>query len=539
MHIDVIENFDGLKAIRGDWDAVYEADPDAHLFLSWEWLAEYLGHYRTVWFVLAAKSSASDARYGAFFPMRLQTNFDRERGFSNELYCAGVWFSDYTGILARPEVEEEAVTGFADYIRRKLHWSRLTLDHLMMSERRRRLFLRGFKKVDFTQRRLSYVFPHDPIDHGLCPSLSLPASWSAYLETLSVNNRQKIRRLLKKVDPSDTYGITVSEPESIEKNLAALLDFWKTKWRPKKGEDTDVIARNNMLMLSSAAASGRLFLPVFRHGERLVAAHASLIDTRKRALLFFITGRDESYREMPAGYLLHAYSIRHAIAQGFATYDFLRGNEAYKYQFGARDRPLVGVAVRTKTKRNLGGKLDPRGLPAMLKTALDFENKGEDADAGHAYREILELEPSDALALYRYGRFLAKTGDHAKAVELYSRAVERAPTADNAWFFLAQSHKFLGETEVALKACRKVLELRPEFEEAKALLAELSFAPQPVRKLAIGSPAAAGRPARPGPVTKDRHVALQEMAAASLDPDWLSKQLAAQAPALPGPKHRR
>jgi tetratricopeptide (TPR) repeat protein len=540
MRIDVIDNFDDFNALRRDWDAVYEADPEAHFFLSWQWLSDYLTVNRTVWFVLAAKSNETDARYAAFLPMRMQTLFDKERGFTNEFIPAGVWFSDYTGILSRPDVEEEAVVAFAEYIRRKLNWSCLQLDNLMMSDKRLRLFLKVLKKIDFSHRWLGYRFPDDPWDHGICPLISLPQSWDEYLQQLSGNNRQKIRRLLKKIESSDTYRITLSGSDSFTKNLTTLLDFWKTKWKPRKGEDTESIARMNHWMLSRCAANGRLFLPVFWHGERLVAAHATLIDDCKKSFLFFITGRDESYREMPAGYLLHAYSIRHAIEHGFTDYDFLRGNEPYKYLFAARDRHLAGVSVHTKTNQNLGGKLDPRGLPAMLETALELENKGEDADAGRAYREILALEPNDALALYRYGRFIAKNGNHAEAVELYSRAVERAPEADNAWFFLAQSLQSLGENEAALEACRKVIQLRPQYEDAKKLLAELSLTARPARKLTMVLPAGkdAARPSRREADAKDPNGASQQLAAASVDPHWLLKQLVTPEAALEGTKRR-
>ena len=53
---------------------------------------------------------------------------------------------------------------------------------------------------------------------------------------------------------------------------------------------------------------------------------AFLIDERKKTYNFYIGGRDESFKGPPTGLVLHAYAIRHAIANGFTKYDFLRGN---------------------------------------------------------------------------------------------------------------------------------------------------------------------------------------------------------------------
>ena len=121
MHIKIIEELDDFVALRGNWDMVYDADPEAQFFLSWQWLFDWLTVYRTVWFVLAGKRDATDADYGAFLPIRMHTVFDKAHGFSNALYMAGAGFSDYTGILTRPEFEAEAVLAFAEHLKRKLN----------------------------------------------------------------------------------------------------------------------------------------------------------------------------------------------------------------------------------------------------------------------------------------------------------------------------------------------------------------------------------------------------------------------------------
>src|SRR4029077_2857082 len=278
-----------------------------------------------------------------------------------------------------------------------------------------------------------------------------------------------------KLEASKDCRITFSDTETFEKNLSTLLHFWKMKWGPSKGEKTEAIARNNIRMLTRCAENGALLMPVFWHGDRPIAVLATLIDPCKKSLLFFITGRDETYDDMPAGYLLHAYSIRYAIAHGFETYDFLRGDEPYKYLFGARERRLNAVSVVTKTKRNLGGKLDPRGLPTMVEMTVQFEDSGETEKAERGYRQILELEPNHALALYRFGRFMAKKGAHAEAKELFSRSVKVEPKVANAWCLLAQSLRSLGEDEAALAACQEVIKLEPSSQHAKKLMVELSF----------------------------------------------------------------
>jgi CelD/BcsL family acetyltransferase involved in cellulose biosynthesis len=474
MLIDVFEGIIDFQALRGNWEAVYQADPEAQFFLSWQWLADWLTTHPSIWFVLAAKRQPSDSEYVAFLPLRMRIGFDEKPGFYNELFLAGDGFSDYNGILTRPDCEAETVPAFAEFLKRRLNWARFTLENLTMSDGRRRLFLRTFDKIRFVHNEISCKELNGP-NHAICPSVRLPGSWDDYLNMLSGNNRRKIRRLLKRVDASKGSRITISDTTNIDQNLRVLLDLWKIKWTPSKGSNAEGIAQRTYIMLSRCAKNGTLFVPVFWQGDKPVAALATFVDDCKRSLLFFITGRDETYSELPAGYLLHAYSIRHAIGHGFTSYDFLKGNEPYKYLFAPqverRQRPLSLV---TKTGRNLGGQLDPRGLPAMLEMAAEFEDKDQSADAEVAYRQILELAPDNALALYRFGRLMAKIGDHTGAKKLLARSVEVEPEGDNAWFCLGQSLQALGEEAAALAAYREVVRLQPGNKEARELLVQLS-----------------------------------------------------------------
>ena len=516
MHVGIVEGWEDFNQLREAWDAVYEADPEAHVFLSWQWLADWLTVYRSSWFILTAKRDKSASGYVGFLPMRDHLGFDKMNGFNNEISLAGAQYSDYTGILVRPEVEAETIRAFAKHVKQELNWARFTLDGLMMSDRRRRAFLSAFDGPKFRCAPIDYRMK-DGTDNSMCPSINLPPTWDEYLATLSANHRQKIRRLMRKVDVSGECRIELANAGTYDQNLKVLLDFWKRKWGPSKGKKAASIVTCNYDMLMRCAENGTLLLPVFFGGNRPVAALAILIDSCKKSLLFLIGGRDESYTAMPAGYLLHAYSIRHAIAHGFTHYDFGKGNEAYKYQFGGRDRRLHPVALHTSTGRNLRGAIDPSWTPAMLEMTLASEEAGDAADAELGYRQILEVAPDNALALYRFGRFMAKTEAHSEAKAMLLRSVEIEPEGDNAWLWLARAHQFLGEYEAALGACRKAVFLQSDNQEAKALLLELSLASKAASQLplSVGRPVIGlGESSAPAPKSFDAVSVLQRLGVA-------------------------
>ena len=471
MRIDIIDNTKALAGVRANWEAVYDADPEAQYFLSWEWLSKWLPAIKVPWFVLAARPDADGSAYAAFLPLWLETKAEKSGGCHNRIQMGGNYAADYTGLLCLPGQEEQAITAFADRIK-QLNWTDFRLDDLRMSDRRIALLTQGFSKAEFDVAKRDRS--EDGIDLSICPVASLPDDWEAYLESrLSANARQKIRRLLRQVETSDQFRITQAEKDTLGRDLDILLKFWTQRWGPQKGQRLDGILKNSRLMLRHAFDAGSLFLPVLWQGERPVGALATLVDARKRSFHFYMAGRDETFDGPQPGLVLHAHSIRHAIRGGFVAYDFLRGNEPYKYSFGVEERRNSSFAITTRDKKNLSGRLDRRSLPFALQTAMEHHRAGRRAEAERGYRQILDIDPRNADALYGLGQILQKRSEHAAAIELFQTLLAAAPETHKAWFRLGRSLRARGELAEAVGAYCEGIERQPAIAGAYSDLGQI------------------------------------------------------------------
>lgn len=509
MFVERIEDFGALEGLRGNWEELYAADPEAHFFLSWPWIGGRLHRDRGLWFVLAVKRNAADDRYVALACLRTLVRFEPGRGFHNELAFASPGFISYTGFLVHPDCEAEAVTALARHIRLHTDWARIHVSNLLMSERRRRAFMKEFAGPALRLEREPHV--HDGTDNLICPYAELPPDWDEYLSDLSANNRQKIRRLLRRLEASAELSIAPAGPDTVEDDIEVFLEFWRARWELSKGDRTPELIAWMREQLTASARAETLFLPVFRHGGRPVAALAIVLDRVKETVLFLASGRDESYADMPAGYVLHAWCIRWAIGEGFRVYDFMHGNEAYKYHFAGRERRLTSMEVATRSNRNHSRTLDRRGCDSMLAQTLELETEGAFADAELGYRQILELAPDDPLALYRFGRFMMVKGEAEAARRLLERSLAADANGDNTLRWLIRALEALGDTPAALDACRRLLALRPKDKDATELMLRLGAASPSQRLPALAIP----------PV------------ATALDPGWARRQLAKELPATP------
>jgi tetratricopeptide (TPR) repeat protein len=179
-----------------------------------------------------------------------------------------------------------------------------------------------------------------------------------------------------------------------------------------------------------------------------------------------MAGRDETFDGPPPGLVLHAYSIRHAISNGFTTYDFLRGNEPYKYSFGARERRIRCVRVSTRSGRNLGERLDPRTVPEVLQRTIKLHQTGKMAEAERGYRQVLDAAPRNAQALYCFAQLMTTKGNHALAKRHYKTLLTLKPESCKIWLRLAQSLEAGHQFSEAAQAYREVIGRQPNVAAA-------------------------------------------------------------------------
>ena len=95
-------------------------------------------------------------------------------------------------------------------------------------------------------------------------------------------------------------------------------------------------------------ADGPLRLTFLSVGGRRIAAgiHFEMPD----GYLYYNAGVDPDARDLSPGVLMVYAYVRHALATGLRRLDFLRGDEPYKYDWGAVDEPIQRLLVRRKDR---------------------------------------------------------------------------------------------------------------------------------------------------------------------------------------------
>ncbi len=198
--------------------------------------------------------------------------------------------------------------------------------------------------LDFL-RALDSRYQVDIAQEDVAPQLELGGDWEVYLSGLSKKDRHELRRKFRRLDAAgDVKFVTCTDHGALPSDVTDFLKLHRESRDDKAAFMTDhmeAFFRETVTEFLGDGTARLSFLEV--NGNRAAAILA--FDYRNDRLLYN-SGFDQAFGYLSVGLLLKALSLREAIEGGKRRYDFLRGNEPYKYDLGAVDRPIYQCTVR-------------------------------------------------------------------------------------------------------------------------------------------------------------------------------------------------
>lgn len=194
-----------------------------------------------------------------------------------------------------------------------------------------------------------------------CPVATLAPTWDEYLKSLGKNRREQLRRYPKRLDKEFTteYELVATE-EQLQSAMTDLFALHGKRWRARG--QTGVLALPSRQKFHRALCSkllrlDRLRLWTLRCNGRPACVLLNYFYRGRYA--FFIGGFEPELMRWSVGTCLFSRVLQEAIAESATEFDFLRGQEEYKYRLGAVDREYVSLQWFAPTAR---GKLLQRRI---------------------------------------------------------------------------------------------------------------------------------------------------------------------------------
>jgi CelD/BcsL family acetyltransferase involved in cellulose biosynthesis len=183
------------------------------------------------------------------------------------------------------------------------------------------------------------------------PGLDLPSDFESYLKLLSKKDRHEMRRKRRKAEKEQEVAFhTITDPSQVMDTLPHFL----TLFRRSANTKNDFLTPERECFFQSLAEefSRRGWLEIFSlsFGSREVAYLFCFHYNGTRYL--YNAAYDLDYSSLSPGIVVITYCLEDAISRGINRFDFLRGDETYKYRFGAQDHHLYSLTFTFPGEQN-------------------------------------------------------------------------------------------------------------------------------------------------------------------------------------------
>ncbi len=244
--------------------------------------------------------------------------------------------SDYLDVIVRPDDHPAFVSGLLDFLASQLTGNWRGLDWYNIPDSSPTL-------AALRQESAKRGWAHWEEMYRPTPRIPLTSDFEEYLSRLEKKQRHEVRRKMRRAEESGRgvhwFISDMKDPESEIDEFVRLMEDDQNK----ANFLTDPMRAQVRAIIRAAHAGGWLWLAFLEiDGQR--AAAALNFDYRNK-LWGYNAGVNRAYMDLSPGWVLLAHVIQWCCENGRAEFDFMRGDEEYKYRLGAVNQYVMRVKI--------------------------------------------------------------------------------------------------------------------------------------------------------------------------------------------------
>jgi CelD/BcsL family acetyltransferase involved in cellulose biosynthesis len=328
-----------FRLLQAEWRHLFERSGAENPFLSFEWMGTWWNHFGKGSRPALVTVRNSDGRLVALAPFRVSRSMRDGLGARRLSFLADTHVgSDHLGILAEPAYAQAAAEEIARVvIRERKRW-----DYIAFQDA-----ANGAPVTYLADQLELHGMLRRQMNASNCPHTSLADSFDEYLAGISTGRRTSFRRRFRKIQRDHgAEFLMLSEGSAIEAGFPELNRLHRMR-AAQHGRNSAFVSPEldcfHMDAMEALAGCGRARLAVLRvKGEVVAALYGFVVG---KTFSFYQCGMDPAWRSGGVGQVVLGLSIREAIRAGCSDYDFLRGEEPYKFEWGCRTRRDVTIRL--------------------------------------------------------------------------------------------------------------------------------------------------------------------------------------------------
>jgi CelD/BcsL family acetyltransferase involved in cellulose biosynthesis len=325
LKLEVIEDLTRFLSISHDWRALGGRCPSATPFQLPEWVYTWWHFFGSG--ELRVFTGWKHGDLVALLPCFLHSWNNRK-----QLTIIGSGITDYLGCLVDAEHAASFLSAIQEHLRTLKDWDICDWQDLSEGD-----MLKCWEPSQYF--RVAHV------EDTPCTRRSLESSDEEFIQSLSSGLRRNVRRYANRLEQTGRveYGVAcAAQTELIESIFNLHTREWNCRGGPGMVEET---GSGPFLRAVAGRFSSedkfRLFY-ISLDGEPIACIYALV---HNGIAYGYMSGFDPDYAQYSLGTLTVAHAMRTSIGAGVRTWDFLRGDEEYKFSWGAQRVPKWRLLV--------------------------------------------------------------------------------------------------------------------------------------------------------------------------------------------------
>ena len=251
------------------------------------------------------------------------------------LLLGSIEISDYLDLMARPADLPAFLDALLPFLAEKLEWDALDLYNFLDSSP-------TLPALKTAAEKMGWGCAQEMEQHA--PFISLPGDWETYLAGINKKQRHEIRRKLRRAESAEVpvRWYQVCDLDTLDSEMDDFLTLMRQE-EDKQKFLTAAMEDHMRRTVRCSLEQSCLSLAFLEVDGRKSAAYLSFNYLNR--LWVYNSGLNYADGYYSPGWVLLSYLIQWAIENGIDELDFMRGNEDYKYRFGAVDRHVMRATI--------------------------------------------------------------------------------------------------------------------------------------------------------------------------------------------------
>jgi len=343
LHTIIYEDFQSAQFLEDHWNNLLAKSSFPNIFLTWEWVTtwwKWFGRGDTLHLIVAFDGSEAvgilplyTGKVSVFPGFRVKA--------IRLIGDGGPVFPDYLGPIVGERDVERIIARLSECLLENVgDWNIIKLSGVLPET----------KSVESFVNVLGQKFMTEIEEGERCPYQPLPSNYKAFVEGLASRRRESVRRVLRKAKKKYDIGFKCyTSVDSVDEAFSLLTTSTRKSLRGQNRNNgfnrSDYLGFHREV---AKAFSKRVWLRLYILWFNEVPVAFIYGYFYNRVFWYYQTGFDLAYGSEGPGSIILQLVIESVIGEGAGQFDFLRGDEDYKFHFANHERLTKSISFFRK-----------------------------------------------------------------------------------------------------------------------------------------------------------------------------------------------